>query len=181
MIAEKCANNCDLEGESYAVIYADPPWQYDNNASDTRKIENHYPTMSLEEICALPVHEITHKDAILFLWVPSPLVPEGIQVVNAWGFTYRTQFAWDKERAGMGYYVRNQHELLYIAPKGDMPPPPTRARLPSVIRSPRRGHSQKPDEAYEYIEAMYPQLPKIELFARNTRPGWEAWGNEVAT
>lgn len=181
VIANACANNRDLDGGPYAVIYADPPWIYDNQAVDSRRIDNHYPTMPLDAICGLPVPEIAHKAAILFLWAPSPLIQEGLTVLSAWGFSYRTQFAWDKERPGMGYYVRNQHECLFIGVKGDMPTPPTGARFPSIIRSRRRAHSQKPDEAYEYIEAMYPQLPRIELFARNTRPGWAAWGNEVTT
>lgn len=179
MIAKKCADNRALEGGPYAVVYADPPWTYSNQAVDTRRIDNHYPTMTLEEICALPVPQITHKAAILFLWVPAPLVPDGGKVMEAWGFTYRTQFVWDKERPGMGYYLRGQHECLFIGVKGDMPPPPTSARVPSVIRSRRRGHSQKPDTAYEIIESMYPQLPKIELFARTRREGWDAWGNEA--
>jgi N6-adenosine-specific RNA methylase IME4 len=163
----------------YPVILADPPWQYRDSTDPTRKIANHYPTMALDEICALPVSELATDDAVLFLWVPSPKLAEAMQVIAAWGFEYQTSVVWVKDKIGMGHYVRSQHELLLIASRGNMPHPLPKDRLPSVVNAPRREHSRKPDEAYELIERMYPSLPKIELFARQQREGWDAWGNQA--
>jgi N6-adenosine-specific RNA methylase IME4 len=102
-------------------------------------------------------------------------------VLVAWGFEYKTNIVWVKDKIGLGYFVRNQHELLLVATRGDMPSPSPANRPPSVITARRREHSRKPDEAYALIERIYPELPKIELFARQTRPGWAAWGNEMGT
>src|SRR5262245_38179880 len=110
-----------------------------------------------------------------------PHLRESFQVLDAWGFEYKTNIVWVKDKIGLGYFVRNQHELLLVAARGDMPLPSPANRPPSVISAPRREHSRKPDEAYEIIERMYPTLPKIELFARQTRSGWAAWENEVGT
>src|SRR5262249_54878479 len=98
-----------------------------------------------------------------------------------WGFEYKTHVVWVKDWIGVGFWVHNQHEILLVAARGDMPTPAPANRPPSVIIAPRREHSRKPDEAYVLIERMYPDLPKIELFARQTRPGWAAWGNQVGT
>jgi N6-adenosine-specific RNA methylase IME4 len=180
-IAEAVQNNRPLDGSlgTFAVIYADPPWTYDVSESDMRVIENHYPTMTLEEICGLDVNEIAHDDAILFLWTTSPKLKEAFWVLGEWGFEYRTCAVWDKEKIGMGYYFRQQHELLLVATRGKIPAPAAEDRTSSVIRSPRSEHSRKPEDVYSIIEKMYPQLPKIELFARNERPGWSRWGNQV--
>jgi N6-adenosine-specific RNA methylase IME4 len=101
-------------------------------------------------------------------------------VLEAWGFEYKSNAVWVKDKLGLGYYVRNRHELLLIATRGDFRCPQPANRPSSVIEAPRREHSRKPDETYEIIERMYPELPKIELFARQERPGWRQWGNEVA-
>jgi hypothetical protein len=119
--------------------------------------------------------------AALFMWTTVPHLRESFDVLVAWGFEYKTNIVWVKDKIGLGYFVRNQHELLLVATRGDMPLPSPGNRPPSVITAPRREHSRKPDEAYELIERMYPELPKIELFARHARPGWAAWGNEVET
>ena len=100
-------------------------------------------------------------------------------MVKAWGFTYRTNMVWDKEQIGMGYYARQQHELLLIATRGDLPVPEPSNRPASVLRSSRTQHSRKPDEYYTIIEAMYPEYRRIELFSRNRRDGWAAWGNQA--
>jgi N6-adenosine-specific RNA methylase IME4 len=165
----------------YPVIYADPPWKHDKGTIDpSREIENQYPTMELEAICGLKVAELATDDAVLFLWVPNPLLPEGFAVLKAWGFTYKTNLAWDKEIVGTGYWVRGQHELLIVATRGNPPPPPPDARPSSVIRVRRSEvHSEKPEEAYARIEQMFPTLPKIELFAREVRPGFDRWGNQA--
>jgi N6-adenosine-specific RNA methylase IME4 len=178
-LAEK-SEPLDKLPRRFSVLYADPPWRYDDNSTDpTRVIENQYPTMPLEEICALPVAKVATDDAILFLWATSPLLAKAIDVVRAWGFEYKTCAVWDKGKIGMGYFFRQRHELLLVAVRGDMPKPPVEARVPSVIEHPRGKHSQKPDRFYEIIEAFYPELSKIELFARQARKGWFAWGNEA--
>lgn len=166
----------------FPVIYADPPWRYEHPPmGDTgRSIENHYPTMTLEQICAMPVQEICADDAVLFLWATAPKLAECMEVLDAWGFDYRTCMAWVKDKIGMGYYVRNKHELLLIARRGGLPVPDPSNRPGSVVEAPRNEHSAKPCQFYELIERMYPDLPKIELFSRSPREGWQAWGNQAA-
>jgi N6-adenosine-specific RNA methylase IME4 len=157
----------------FAVILADPPWQYEDPGIGTpsRRIENHYPTMPLEEICALPVGEIAHDDAVLFLWVTVPKLNQCWQVIEAWGFEYRTGMVWAKDKIGTGFWVRNQHEHLLICKRGAMPHPPENARPSSLVEAPRREHSAKPGIVHEIIDAMYPGLRKIELFSRRSREG----------
>ncbi len=163
----------------YNVILADPPWRYEFNASASRVIEKHYPTMDIDAICALPVSKIASDDAILFLWAPATHRPASLRVLEAWGFEYRTGMVWDKESIGMGHFVRQQHEEVAIARRGIFPCPEPAARPPSVFKHKRQAHSQKPDILHEIIEAMYPQGKRIELFARRRRAGWTAWGNEI--
>lgn len=166
--------------QRYPVIYADPPWRYEHSKTVSREIENQYPTMSLDEICDLPVCELAAPDAVLFLWTTSPKLAESVQVIEAWGFTYRTCMVWDKERMGMGYYARQQHELLLICTRGNLPVPEPTNRPRSVMRIPRDPeHSAKPTEFYGLIELMYPEYDRIELFARSQREGWAAWGNQA--
>lgn len=162
----------------YPVLYCDPPWRYEHIETESRAIENQYPTLSLDEICALPVREVTTDDCILFLWTTSPKLEEAMRVLSAWRFNYRTCAVWDKEKIGMGYYFRQQHELLLVATRGDLPTPGPSDRPPSIIRVRRGEHSAKPVEVYEIIEAMYPELPKLEMFARAQRDGWDSWGNQ---
>lgn len=166
-----------LPAGPFGVLYADPPWRYDD-ATPNRAVENHYPTMAVEDICALDVPAA--DDAALFLWATAPKLREALAVVDAWGFTYRTNAVWVKPQLGMGYWVRGRHELLLIAKRGDMRPPTEDARPPSVFLARRAQHSAKPPEVYGLIERMYPHLPRVELFARTTRDGWACWGNEVA-
>lgn len=173
--------NAPLEvAANYPVIYADPPWRYEHSRTDNRQIENHYPTMDLAQICALPVSDVAAPDAVLFLWATSPKLAESMQVIEAWGFTYRTCMVWDKEVIGMGYYARQQHELLLIATRGNLPTPKPANRPPSVVQVRRSTkHSEKPAEFYTLIESMYPEYARIELFARNARQGWAVWGNQA--
>ena len=163
----------------FPVLYVDPPWRYEHVETESRAIENQYPTMPLEEICALPVGEIATPDAVLFMWATSPKLAEAIKVIDAWGFTYRTCMVWVKDKIGMGYYVRQQHELLLIATRGSPPVPIESARPPSVIEAPRKKHSSKPAIFYDLIWQMYPELKRVELFARVEHEGWAAWGNEA--
>ena len=181
-IVQIAQGNSDLAETAvlYPIVYVDPPWRYEYSPTDNREIENHYPTMTLEEICLLPVAEIATPDSVLFLWTTSPKLAESMQVINAWSYAYKTCMVWDKERMGMGYYARQQHELLLIATRGAVPVPEPANRPASVIRARRDNeHSAKPAEFYDVIERMYPDLPKIELFARGRRAGWAAWGNQA--
>lgn len=179
-VEEISAGNRPLEvGAKFNVICADPPWRYDFSKSDSREIENQYPTMSLLDICALPVKDIAADDCVLFLWTTSPKLYEAFGVLGAWGFEYKTSMIWDKEKIGMGYYARQQHEIILIATRGNLPVPEPTNRPASVIRSPRAKHSEKPDGFYQAIERMYPEYTKVELFAREPREGWQVWGNQV--
>lgn len=169
-----------LPDGKFALVYADPPWRYEHVETENRAIENQYPTMSLDEICALPVPAA--DDSVLYLWATSPKLAEAMRVIESWGFSYRTCAVWDKERIGMGYYFRQQHELLLVAARGALPVPEPPDRTSSIIRIKRGGiHSRKPVQVIEMLEAMYPKLTKrerIELFTRDQRAGWTAWGNE---
>jgi len=167
----------ELPQAIFSVIYADPPWQYDFSKSTSRSIESHYPTMPLRDICELPIP--ADLNAILFLWATNPKIREALTVIESWGFEYRTNMVWVKDKIGMGYYVRGQHELLLIARKGELPPPDEANRVASVLYAPRVGHSRKPDTVYGIIEKMYPNQHYIELFATQKREGWESWGNKV--
>jgi len=178
-LATIATGNRGLDGVgTFPVIFADPPWRYDYAETDNRAIENQYPTMAIEDICALPVASIATDDCVLFLWATSPKLIEALDVVKAWGFTYKTCMVWAKDKIGMGYYARQQHELLLIATRGAPPTPAPADRPSSVITAARGEHSAKPDEFYAVIERMYPTLPKIELFCRSPRDGWSAWGNQ---
>jgi N6-adenosine-specific RNA methylase IME4/ParB-like chromosome segregation protein Spo0J len=182
-LAAICNQNAPFPSDRrYAVLYADPPWHfevYNEESGIERAAGNHYPTMSLDEICAMPILNLASPDAALFMWTTAPHLRESFDVLVAWGFEYKTNIVWVKDKIGLGYFVRNQHELLLVATRGDMPSPSPANRPPSVISAPRREHSRKPDEAYALIEAMYPALPKLEVFARQRRPGWDVWGIET--
>jgi N6-adenosine-specific RNA methylase IME4 len=164
-------------GETYGVILADPPWQYDFAEADRRMIDKEYTTRTVEDICRLRVPADTNS--VIYLWATAPKLREAMEVLDAWGFEYKTCAVWDKEKIGMGYWFRGQHELLLVGTRGDVSPPPAKQRVSSVIRSPRTSHSSKPVEVYELIERAFPTKSKVELFARVERPGWKSWGNEV--
>jgi len=163
----------------FEVIYADPPWSYNNTGSYRESVGANYKTMSNVDICNLSdaIKGITAKDAVLFLWITSPLLPEAFPIAKAWGFTYRASMIWRKNRApGIGWYVRTYHEILLICTNTNAFHP--LEKLPSIVDAKVRKHSQKPEEFYEIIERMY-SGPKIELFSRDPRIGWTSWGNEV--
>jgi len=161
----------------FNVILADPPWRYQFVETESRAIENHYPSMELEEIKALRIPSDT--DSVLYLWATAPKLEEALQVLNAWGFTYKTCAVWDKERKGMGYWFRIQHELLLVGVKGNFATPEPENRFDSIFRSPREEHSKKPEIVYEMIEQMFPTAKYLEVFARNIREGWASWGNQI--
>jgi len=170
-----------LPSGKFNLIYADPPWRYDFSVSDSRKIENQYPTMEVDAICGMEVSRLAADDCVLFLWGTSPKLVEAFSVIEAWGFDYKTCMVWRKDKIGMGYYARQQHELLLIATCGNPAPPPPESRPNSVVDGERSEHSRKPVVFYELIEGMYPHAKKIELFCRTPRDGWSIWGNEVAS
>lgn len=161
----------------FPILYVDPPWRYDFSATSNRDIENQYPTMSHDDLCALTIPAA--DDAVLLMWVTNPKLVEGLEVMEAWGFQYKTNMVWVKDKIGMGYYARSRHELLLIGRKGKGPIPDDDRRPDSVVTAARGQHSAKPTELYDLIDAMYPHLPKVEMFARSTREGWASWGNQV--
>lgn len=165
------------KGKLYDVIYADPAWRYDFSKSDSRQIENQYPTMTVEEICAL---EIPAKpNAVLYMWATAPKLLEAIKVISAWGFEYKTQAVWDKQTMGMGYWFRGQHEILMVAVRGKFSPPEQPLRISSVIKEKRSKHSKKPIYVRDMIEKWYPNADRLEMFARTGGENWDVWGNQV--
>lgn len=161
-----------------AVVYADPPWRYEHSVSDSREIENQYTTMTTAAISALEIP--AGEDSVLFMWATNPKLAEALDVMTAWGFSYRTNMVWVKDRIGMGYYARSQHELLLIGARGALPMPDPSSRPASVVTAPRDSkHSRKPEVFYELIETMYDGLPLAEMFAREARPGWIRWGHQA--
>lgn len=171
------------EPEKYAIIYADPPWQY--NSGDQHGTEEqdtvlgtHYPSMSLDDICDLPEANLAATDCVLFLWATSPTLEEALQVLRAWGFKYKASMIWDKVAHNVGHYVSVRHELLLIATKGQ--PPKVPKLVDSVYVEERGEHSRKPEYFRDLIDELYPEGRRIELFCRGpAKDGWDAWGNEA--
>lgn len=171
-----------LPTAQFGVIYADPAWQFQPYSRETgleKAADNHYPTQPTDDIKKLPVGTIAASDCVLFLWATAPMLCDAMSVMRFWGFEYKTHFIWDKVHIAPGYWNRNRHELLLIGTRGQVPAPAPGTQFDSIIVETARGHSVKPDRAYEIIEAHYPNLPKIELNARIARPGWVAWGKEA--
>lgn len=185
--------------KKYPIIYADPPWRFDVHSRETgleRTPDRHYPTMTFEEICALPVSRIVPVDeALLFLWITVPLLGRMNEIFRAWGaiecidpeyglvrkpWTYITHYVWDKETMGLGYWTRNQHETLLLAKIGNVPAPLPPERQRSVYREIAGDHSAKPKYFAELINKHYPDVPKIELFCRGmAADGFDSWGNQA--
>ena len=140
--------------------------------------EDYYPQQSTEWICNQPVDVLALADSILFLWATSPLLPDALQVIDAWGFVYKAMFVWDKIKHNMGHYNSVRHELLLIAVRGSCLPDEPKL-FDSVVEIERQRHSEKPEFFREVIDTLYPLGPRIELFARQACPGWAAWGNQV--
>lgn len=178
-----------INGEKFSTILADPPWRFQNR---TGKIApehgrlSRYGTMSLDEICALPVTDISSEPAHLYLWVPNALLPEGLSVLAAWGFAYKSNLVWHKIRKdggpdgrGVGFYFRNTTELLLFGVRGKNARTlaPGRRQV-NIVKTQKREHSRKPDELYEIIESCS-RGPFLEMFARGSRPGWATWGNQA--
>lgn len=166
----------------YRVVYADPPWTYSNNgvigSDNYGHAGRHYPAMSTADLCALDVAGLCEDDAVLFLWVTAPLLPDGLRVVDAWGFEYKTCYVWDKVRHNYGHYSSVRHELLLVCVRGSCLPDAS-VLIDSVQVFERSGHSVKPEGFRRIIETLYTHGKRIELFARARVPGWDSWGNEV--
>lgn len=175
-----------VEGR-FATILADPPWQFQNRtgkvAPEHRRLLR-YPTMELQEIMDMPVARVAASQSHLYLWVPNALLMEGLQVMKAWGFTYKSNIVWSKVRKdggpdgrGVGFYFRNVTELILFGVRGSMRTlKPGRTQV-NILATRKREHSRKPDEIFDIIESCSPG-PYVELFARFRRPGWTQWGNE---
>lgn len=173
-----------LPSKKYGVIYADPEWRFEVYSRDTgmdRAADNHYPTSATDEICARPVGDIAAQDCVLFLWATVPMLPDALRVMDAWGFEYKSHCVWTKDKIGTGYWFRNSHELLLVGTRGNVPAPAMGTQWASTIEGRVTKHSAKPERFYELIEEYFPNLPKIELNARNARKGWDSWGNEAPT
>jgi N6-adenosine-specific RNA methylase IME4 len=173
----------------FGTVMADPPWRFVNRtgkmAPEHRRLSR-YGTMTVEEICALPVSSVIAERAHLYLWVPNALLPDGLQVMQAWGFTYKTNIVWHKQRKdggsdgrGVGFYFRNVTELLLFGVRGRNARTldPGRTQV-NYLGTRKREHSRKPDEQYELIERCS-WGPFLEMFARGTRPNWDVWGNQA--
>jgi len=170
----------------YQIIYADPPWAFKNynDSKATNWVGEQYSTMSTEDICKLPIQEISDKDCSLFIWGTFPKLPDCLEVIKRWGFTYKTcAFNWFKENKdksfffGMGYWTRSNSEFCLLATKGH--PKRLSASVSQVIKYPRLKHSEKPSIVRDKIVELLGDLPRIELFARQKTDGWDVWGNEV--
>lgn len=174
-----------LGTELYGVIYADPPWRLEPWSRETgmdRAADNHYPTMPLEEIKAIKVPAA--ENCVLFLWAFPAVLRLAIAVIEAWGFEYKSACAWKKPGMGTGHWFRFEHEVLLVAVRGTVPAPAPGTQWDSmldgaVIEASATRHSAKPDAFARMIEDYFPTTPKVEMFARRRRDGWDTWGNEV--
>lgn len=171
-----------LPKKRFGVILADPEWRFESYSAETgmdRAADNHYPTSPLEVIKSRPVVDIAADDCALLLWATVPMLPQAIEVMAAWGFSYKSHAIWMKDQIGTGYWFRNQHELLLLGTRGKIPAPAMGDQFRSALAHAVGEHSAKPPFAHEIAEAYWPSLPKIELNARLRRPGWDAWGLEA--
>lgn len=182
----------DFPNKKYSVIYADPPWSYRQKGGKGKKqgyAAQHYDTMTTEDICALPVHDLADRGgAACFMWATFPTLPDAFRVMEAWGFTYKTvAFVWvkkykcGKNYVGMGAYTRANAEICLLGTTPNFRPSDhiKKHSVQQIIEAPIQEHSKKPEEARQRIVALLGDVPRIELFARQRSPGWDAWGNEI--
>lgn len=179
-----------LDKKKFGTVLADPPWRFQNRtgkvAPEHRRL-NRYQTMTLEEICAMPVENHAKNQSHLYLWVPNALLADGLQVMDAWGFTYKSNLVWYKVRKdggpdgrGVGFYFRNVTEIILFGIRGKLRTlPPGRSQV-NLLATRKREHSRKPDEMYDVMESCSPG-PYLELFARTPRKNWVQWGDELET
>ena len=178
----------EVKTGNFGTILADPPWRFTNRTGKVapeHKRLNRYGTLSLKEIKEIPVADAAADQSHLYLWVPNALIPDGLEVMKAWGFTYKTNLVWHKIRKdggpdgrGVGFYFRNTTEVVLFGIRGRLRTlPPGRSQV-NIMKSQKQEHSRKPDELYRIIEECSPG-PYLELFARGGRPGWSVWGNQA--
>lgn len=180
--AETLKGQQALPSDKYRVIYADPPWFYGDSReglSSATGATAHYPTMAIDELCNLRIRDLADDNAVLFMWVTSPLLEECFAVIKAWGFKYKASFIWDKVAHNLGHYNSVRHELLLICTRGSCLPDSSKLidSVQSIEKT--RKHSEKPEAFRAIINTMYTSGRKIELFARGKIEGWESWGNEA--
>ncbi|HRD06569.1 MAG: MT-A70 family methyltransferase [Saprospiraceae bacterium] len=177
-----------IKDKSYKTILADPPWRFQNRTgkmAPEHKRLNRYPTLDLSEIKEIPVHLVAAKNAHLYLWVPNALLKEGLEVMEAWGFEYKTNIIWHKIRKdggpdgrGVGFYFRNTTEIVLFGTRGSLRTlDPGRSQV-NILKTRKQEHSRKPDEMYDLIERCS-SGPYLELFARGARPNWDVFGNQA--
>ena len=177
----------ELPCARYAIIYADPPWDYKGQlqhagpgSDDTGGATRHYETLTLAQLKRLEVPSISADDCLLFLWATSPHLDQAIDLGKSWGFDWATvAFVWDKVRVNPGFYTLSQCELCLVFKRGRIPRPRGARNVRQLVRSERGPHSAKPEEVRERIDRMFPDHAKIELFARRVAPGWDAWGADA--
>ena len=178
--ADVQAHTPPLPKGQFDVIYADPPWQYDLALRGSP--DEHYSVMETKDIMLLlnPFDDVpAAKNSVLFLWATNPKLEDALKVMGSWGFTYKTNLVWVKNKFGTGYYFRGQHELLLLGVKGSPPVPMEQDRPSSILNADRQEHSEKPQEIYSTIERMYPHGKYLELFARQKRDRWVSWGLQI--
>jgi len=182
--AAEVTKRVSLPDAKYRVLYADPPWAYhdkaDEGAVQAGGAARHYPSLSIADLCALPVSTLCEPNAVLFLWVTSPLLFESVAVIKAWGFSYRASFVWDKVKHNMGHYNSVRHEFLLVCVRGSCQPDVVKL-FDSVVTEERTEHSVKPAVFRTLIDTIYPHGKRLELFARGEVPsGWDAYGFEAS-
>jgi N6-adenosine-specific RNA methylase IME4 len=169
----------------FSIIYADPPWDYagrqqHGKVKENKSVEDHYNTMVLKDLKALKVPDICEPDALLFLWTSSPHLPQAIELMEAWGFEYKTiAFVWEKQKTNPGYYTLSQCEICIVGKKGKIPSPRGSRKERQFLSAMRGKHSEKPEQVRQSICRMFPTQKKVELFARTVPEGWSVWGNQV--
>jgi len=177
-----------ISEKQFGTILADPPWRFQNRtgkmAPEHKRLAR-YETMSIEDICAMPVEAHAARSSHMYLWVPNALLSWGLRAMEAWGFTYKCNIVWYKVRKdggpdgrGVGFYFRNVTELVLFGVRGSLRTREAGRRQTNIVISRKREHSRKPEELYDIIERCSPG-PYLELFARHARPGWHQWGNEI--
>lgn len=187
----------ELPNKKFDIIYADPPWhyngklQFDKTSKSKEDIDLSkkifismaafkYPTLKTEELMIIPINEISKNDCLLFMWATNPHLSQAIELGKAWGFEYKTvAFVWDKMNHNPGQYTLSNCELCLVFKRGRIPRPRGARNVQQLVRSPRKGHSEKPIEVIQAIEKMFPSQERIELFARRKTAGWTAWGLDV--
>lgn len=170
-----------LPTDKYRILYCDPPWKY-NDTRDTldgySAAQDHYSTLSISEMCDLNIKDICAENAVLFMWVTSPLLEECFPIIKAWGFNYKTSFVWDKVKHNVGHYNSVRHEFLLICTKGSCLPDVKKLHDSVVSIERSNKHSEKPEYFYELIEELYTHGKRVELFGINNREGWDIWGDK---